>query len=162
MASLGSQVRPLQSPDTGRSLPVTQPPSGGAPSGPADANGVVKAEPAQAINNFCTVFDDEDEAGPSAAYPMIPSPPPLPDDFIMGQHNSAAFTSPAQLFNFSQFSERMPMSQPLLNGPNKLVKDLTQEALDLVEANVVYGANPVSTLNICLPTPVPYMQLNLT
>jgi len=32
----------------------------------------------------------------------------------------------------------MPRTQPVLSGTSKLVKDLSQEALDLAEANVVY------------------------
>ena len=92
------------------------------------------------------MFDDDDGGGGSGdgvGYPSIPSPPPLPDDFNGGGGGGGGASSlqpPSQLlFNFAQFSERMPLSQPMLSGPNQLVKDLTQEALDMAEANVVYG-----------------------
>ena len=90
------------------------------------------------------MFDDDDGGGGSGdgvGYPSIPSPPPLPDDFNGGGGVGASSLQPPSqlLFNFAQFSERMPLSQPMLSGPNQLVKDLTQEALDMAEANVVYG-----------------------
>lgn len=72
----------------------------------------------------------------SWAPPRMPSPPPLPTDFG-GEFDAAAC---GRLFDFGQFSHRMPSSQPVLNGHNKLVKDLTQEALDLAESNVVSSA----------------------
>ena len=135
MASIGRNIQPVMSHDNERNFAANQPLHAMVTSE------MVKSEPAKVVNDFGTVFDDEDE-GAATAYPLIPSPPPLPDDFMMphmGMAGSSVSTSTMQLFNFQQFSERMPMSQPMLTGGNQLVKDLTQEALDMAEANVVYG-----------------------
>ncbi|GAX77853.1 hypothetical protein CEUSTIGMA_g5295.t1 [Chlamydomonas eustigma] len=87
------------------------------------------------------VFDDVDENRYS-----VPSPPPLPEDFAFPPPpppNDAHSTNGGgggggMLFNFGQFSHRMSRSQPVLAGTSKLVNELSQEAMDLAEANVVY------------------------
>ncbi len=90
------------------------------------------------------VFDDDE-------YMAIPSPPPLPEDFSVppapqqhpiltpyGNTGGMLANGNTMLFNFGQFSQRMPQSQPVLVGSSQLVKDLSQEAMDMVEANMVY------------------------
>mmetsp|Transcript_27268 Transcript_27268/g.59617 ORF Transcript_27268/g.59617 Transcript_27268/m.59617 type:complete len:523 (-) Transcript_27268:320-1888(-) len=77
------------------------------------------------------IFDDDLE------FTRMPSPPPLPADF----HMTSAPANSGLLFNFSQFAHKMPAAQPSLAGRNKLVEDLSEEAVDLAEANVVYDAH---------------------
>lgn len=111
------------------------------PAAPAPAPALSMPCPEEQARNaqLAGMFDDEE-----LDLARMPSPPPLPPDFS-GSGAAAAAGQPAPsttsnhlLFNFGQFSQRMPSSQPLLTGPNKLVKDLTQEAIDLAKANVVY------------------------
>eukprot|EP00955_Chlamydomonas_euryale_P036047 350318-Chlamydomonas_euryale.AAC.26 len=116
----------------GGTMPPTPP---GQDSAPPPPNGSgTSASPAGFAGNggetampLSTVFDSDDEA----SMMRIPSPPPLPDDWD-------AVAQPSSLFDFSQFQHRMPGSQPMMQGANKLVKDSTQEACDLADANVVY------------------------
>ena len=110
------------------------------PAAPAPAPALSMPCPEEQARNaqLAGMFDDEE-----LDLARMPSPPPLPPDFSGSGAAAAGLPAPSTtsnhlLFNFGQFSQRMPSSQPLLTGPNKLVKDLTQEAIDLAKANVVY------------------------
>jgi hypothetical protein len=131
-------------------LSVPKPLEGASPPPPGMPSKDSFADAAKLLGGL---FDEDGEeegrgtgAGTGAAAASVPSPPPLPEDWMDEPPPGGGPPEGAQLFDFSQFSARMPAGMGTqagnqMYGSQKcFVGQDTREARDLKESNVVYEA----------------------